>query len=79
MMLTDREWLRFVSFAIVVGAALGATATGALFLTGRPPAMAIGAGVAWAGLLAAAFHLLTRRLLDRASEPPTEQPTEGTA
>ncbi len=76
-MLTDREWLRFVTFALVAGSALGSGYTGVLFLRGHAPAWAIGGGVAATGLLAVAVHVALRILLDRASEPPTEDAETG--
>lgn len=80
MMLTDREWLRFVTFALVVGGVLGATYTGALLAAGRALPTALAGAVVGSGLLAVVVHLALRYLLDRASEPPAEDtPSEDTA
>jgi hypothetical protein len=75
MLLTDREWLRFVTFGIVVGGALGASYTGALFLGGRGIPGAIVGGIGAAGVLAVLAHLAIRYVLDRASEPPEPDET----
>lgn len=79
MMLTDREWLRFVTFALAVGGVFGATYTGALQTAGRSLMAALGGAIVGTGLLAVAMHLVLRYLLDRASEPPADTPTEDTA
>lgn len=79
MMLTDREWLRFVTFALVSGGALGAVYTGALALRGHPPGWAIGGAVIATGAIGVLVHVVIRLLLDRASEPPAEETTEDTA
>lgn len=84
MILTDREWLRFVTFALFAGGVVGAAYTGALALRGHPPMWAIGAGVIAPGLIAVAVHLAIRYLLDRASTPTSdaesiEEPTDDTA
>lgn len=79
MILTDREWLRFVTFGIVAGGVVGAAYTGALALRGHPPVWAIAAGTVAPGLIAVAVHLTIRYLLDRASEPTTDTTTEETA
>ena len=80
MMLTDREWLRFVTFAIVAGGGLGSVYTGALFLIGNPPVWAIAGGVVAGGVIGLIAHLAIRYVLDRASEPPAEETnTEDTA
>jgi hypothetical protein len=80
MMLTDREWLRFVTFAFVAGGVFGVTYTGALQSAGRSLMSALGGAVVGTGLLAIALHLVLRYLIDRASEPPADDtPTEDTA
>lgn len=77
MMLTDREWLRFVSFGLFAGAVLGTVYTGALVVSGRPPVHAMTGSVAGGGVLAITVHVVIRHLLDRASEPPAEDTTPG--
>lgn len=67
MILTDREWLRFVTFALVAGGILGASYTGALAVVGRPPVHAITGGILASGVLGVVVHLVMRRLLDRAT------------
>lgn len=73
MLLTDHEWLRFMSFAIVVGGGLGASYTSALLAGGRGLVGATVGGVLAAGVLAVLTHLLARYLLRRAMDP-----TDGT-
>ena len=75
MMLTDREWLRFVTFGLFVGAVLGTLYTGALVVTGRPPVHAMTGSVVGGGVLVLTVHVVMRTLLDRASEPPAEDET----
>jgi len=79
MMLTDREWLRFVTFALVVGGVTGTLYTGALLTGGRSLPTALAGAVVGSGVLAVVVHLALRYLLDRASEPPAEETTEETA
>ena len=82
MMLTDREWLRMVSFALVAGAVLGATYTGALFLRGHAPAWAIAAGIVGPGILAILVHVTLRYVLDRqidAALDSSDEPTDDAA
>lgn len=80
MMLTDREWLRFVTFALFVGAVLGTLYTGALLTTGRTLVSAMTGAVVGGGVLAVGVHVVVRYLLDRASEPAAEDTTtEDTA
>jgi len=79
MMLTDREWLRFVSFALLAGGALGSAYSGALVARGHTLELAIGGPVAAVGVIALVVHVAMRYLIDRASEPPAETPTEDTA
>ena len=78
MIYTDREWLRFVTFALVAGATLGVAYTTALGLAGHPPAFAAGAGIAGTGLLALVVHVAVRWLLDAAATPPSTdtEPTD---
>lgn len=70
MILTDREWLRFVTFGLVTGGILGALYTGALTVYGRPPLWAMVGAVTGVGVLAILVHLVMRYLLDRATAPP---------
>ncbi len=80
MMLTDREWLRFVTFALAAGGVLGASYTAALSAVGRTPVGALVGGVIGMGVLAVLFHLAIRYLLDRATKPPTtDEPAEEAA
>lgn len=82
MLLTDREWLRFLTFAFVTAGAFGAITAGVFFLEGVPPMTALAAAVAWCGALGLILHLVVRKLVDLASEPPAEEPdpeTETTA
>ena len=76
MMLTDREWLRFVTFGLFVGGTLGALYVGALLMGGRSLMSAVTGGVIGTGLMAVVVHLAVRYLLDRASEPPADDPPE---
>lgn len=71
MILTDREWLRFVTFGIVAGAVLGALYTAALITRGHPLVWATAFGIAGSGVLAAIVHVAVRILLDRATDPAT--------
>lgn len=78
MILTDREWLRFVSFSLIAGSLFGALTVGALFLEGIAPLPALVGTVLWVGAFGAIFHLMARTLLDRAMEPVADDPdTEG--
>lgn len=79
MLLTDREWLRFVSFGIVAGGALGASYTGALFAAGRDVVGATSGGVIAAGVLALFAHIAVRVVLDRASDPPAPEDSPETS
>jgi len=79
MMLTDREWLRFVTFSLVAGAILGSLNTGALVLAGREPLGAMAGAVLGLGVLALLFHATVRYMLDRASEPPADTEEAETA
>lgn len=74
MILTDREWLRFVTSALVVGGVFGSLTAGAFLLEGIPPMYGLGGAVCMVGGLGVGTHLSMRVLLDRASEPPAEQP-----
>lgn len=69
MMLTDHEWLRFVSFALVAGGVLGALYTGALRAMGRGLTGAMVGAVLGTAALAILTHLVMRWVLDRASAP----------
>jgi mannose/fructose/N-acetylgalactosamine-specific phosphotransferase system component IIC len=88
MILTDHEWLRFVTFALVVGTILGAVNTGALLGALWPLDRAMVGAIAFGGVLALVVHAILRVLLDQATDPgdgdsepdeqPDEQPTEET-
>ena len=67
MILTDREWLRMVTFALVAGGVLGASYAGALTYTGHDPLGATVGGVGATGAIAVLAHVVLRHLLDRAS------------
>lgn len=77
MILTDREWLRFVTFGLFTGGVLGALYTGALFVYGRPPLWAMAGAVTGVGVLAIGVHLVVRYLLDRATAPPADELEDG--
>lgn len=72
MMLTDREWLRFVTFGIVVGAVLGALYSGTLVVYGRPPLHAMAGATIGSGFIAIVFHVAMRGVLDRWGDPTPE-------
>ena len=86
MILTDHEWLRFVTFALAAGGVLGAANTGALLLVGWPLDDALVFAAAFMGALALVVHAMLRALLDQATESraegedeqPDDQPTEET-
>lgn len=77
MMLTDREWLRFVSSALAVGFVLGAVYTGALVTYGRGPLGAMVGALLGAAAIVPLFHLGARRLLDRAQTPQPDSSEEA--
>jgi hypothetical protein len=79
MILTDREWLRFVTFGILVGAVFGALYTGALLLRGHPFPVAIPLAIAGTGVLAAVVHVGVRYALDQATDPPSGDADAETA
>jgi hypothetical protein len=68
MILTDREWLRFMSFALVVGGVLGAVNTGALLVAGLPLHYALVGAIGFTGALALVIHAVIRYLLETAGE-----------
>lgn len=74
MILSDREWLRFVTFAFVAGGVIGVSATVATLGRGVPLEIAMGANIVGIGVAALAIHVTMRILLDRASEPAADQP-----
>lgn len=76
MIFTDREWLRYVTFGIVVGTILGATNTAALLIQGFVLPRAVVTATLFGGVIALVVHAIVRTLLDRATEPP--EPSEGT-
>jgi len=65
MMLTNTEWLRFVTFGIVAGGTLGASYTAALVAAGRTLPTAMGGAVISTGVIAVLVHLTLRQLLNR--------------
>jgi hypothetical protein len=71
MILTDREWLRTVSFALFVGGVLGAINATALLLRVFAPAEAIIVAVVSIGVVTIAVHGTLRVLLDRVTDPPS--------
>lgn len=77
MILSDREWLRFVSFAFVAGGVIGVSATIATLGRGVPLEIAMGANIVGIGVAALAIHVTMRILLDRASEPSAEASEAG--
>ena len=86
MIATDREWLRFVSFAVLVGGVLGAAYTGALAMRGHTLWWAIAGGVIATGGMAAIVHVALRYTLDAATDPspstdadPTDADTDPEA
>lgn len=78
MMLTDTEWLRFVSFGVVVGGTLGSGYTAALASLGRSLPMSSAGAVVATGVIALLAHLFLRHLLNREVETATAT-TEDTA
>jgi predicted membrane protein len=77
MILTDHEWLRFVTFGLFAGAVLGALYAGALLTTGRGLTGALVGAVLGGGILALVVHLTLRWLLGRASEPAAGDEGDG--
>lgn len=81
MILTDREWLRAMTFALVVGGVLGATNTGALLVNGWPLTHALVGAITFTTTIALVVHGVVRTLLDRATDPTptdsTETPTDS--
>lgn len=69
MILTDREWLRFVTVGIVAGGGLGATYTAALLYLGHVLAWATAGAIIATGAIALFVHVAVRKLLDGATEP----------
>ena len=65
MLLTDREWLRFVTFGLVVGSTLGALYTAALLSLGNTLTGATAGAVVAGGGFAVISHLACRWVLDR--------------
>lgn len=65
MLLTDREWLRFVTFGLVVGSTLGALYTAALLALGNTLTGATAGAVAAGGVFAVIAHVSMRWMLDR--------------
>lgn len=83
MLLTDTEWLRFVTFAIVVGGVIGGTNVGALLVAGWPLGRALATGITLVAVLALVVHAVIRTLMQRAipaeeapaEDSPTDEPT----
>jgi hypothetical protein len=75
MMLSDHEWLRFVSFALIAGGVLGALWTGAYVAAGRTLVGALVRGVLATAVIALLFHGVARWLISRAlaGEEPREE------
>ena len=78
MILTDREWLRFVSFALTAGAVIGALNTGALLLAGNTLLWAMIGAISIGGVLALVAHGGIRYLLGRAQQPEVADSDERT-
>lgn len=87
MLLTDHEWLRFVTFALVVGATLGALYTAALISVGNTLLGATAGAVAAGGAFAVLSHLVCHWVLGRqttaaaaagATTPGVEDETDTT-
>lgn len=72
MMLTDHEWLRFVSYGILVGGVLGATNAGGLLISRWPLKFALVGALGLVGVVALVVHAIARTLLDRATTPPED-------
>lgn len=82
MILTDAEWLRFVTFGIVSGGIFGAVHTAAFYLLGEPLPVAIGGAVVWTATVAVVIHFALQKLLDRSltttDDTDADQTTEDT-
>jgi len=78
MIATDREWLRFVSFALLVGCILGTLFTGVFIGAGRPYVHSLVAAIGVGGGLTMVVHLAMRSLVD-ASEPSGDPDPEADA
>ncbi len=76
MMLSDREWLRFVTFGIVAGAVMGALYTGALLINGQNIIGAMAGSIVGCAIFALLIHVVIRKLLDRALEPEAPDDSE---
>jgi hypothetical protein len=72
MLLTDHEWLRFVSFGLLAGGIVGAANAGALLVGGWPLKYALVGAVGFVGALALVVHAIVRYLLDAATAPPDD-------
>jgi hypothetical protein len=80
MILSDYEWLRFVTFAFVAGAIVGATSAGAFMINGVTLPYAVAGSAVWCGAVGVVLHLTTRRLLDDGvSSNEDSDTTEDTA
>lgn len=79
MMLTDREWLRFFTFAFVTGGILGAVYVGALRVSGASLMEALAGAVLLVAVLALVVHAIARTLLDQSGatdeHPETQEDT----
>ena len=69
MIYSEREWLRFVTLALVAGGTLGAANTGAFLINGLPLAHAVTIAATFTAAIALVVHGIARVLLDR--EPTT--------
>lgn len=76
MMLSDREWLRFFTFAMIVGGILGAVYVGALRVSGWPLMEALVAAIALVAVLALVLHAIVRTLLDGSGGEADSAPDE---
>ena len=77
MLLSDHEWLRFVSLALVAGGVLGALWTGAYAAAGRPLVGALIRGVIATAAVALVAHLTLRWLISRALAEPDDDSDGG--
>ena len=82
MILSDTEWLRFVSFGMFAGGTLGAIYTGALLALGRTLPTALAGSVVATGIVTLLLHLFVRKMIDAEIETaaaPTDDQTEDTS
>jgi hypothetical protein len=81
MILSDFEWLRFVTFAFVAGAIVGATSAGAFMINGVTLPYAVAGAAVWCGAVGVVLHLTGRHLLTggAAGDEDDSGSTEDTA